>query len=310
MSDLLSNLLTGIEIRGSVFCYGEVREPWCFEGGAAEGSLFHAVVEGEAWLGVDGAPRRLGPGDVLLLPRGGRHRLGSLGRRRATPLKRAIDHKPGDPFARLAVGGDGPPAYLICGTFAVDGMQWHPLLRQLPDVMIVNAGLGRWLPATLGALHNQLEHSQLGASLIAGRLAEVLFVQIIAAWLESREDTKEFVDPRIGLSIGLMHRYPGRAWTTPELARAAGMSRSAFFDRFSEMVGETPAAYLKRWRMTLAARALLSEDVTLAVLAERFCYASESSFSRAFRDEHGVNPGAYRAEAPADLVPRAKTARA
>ncbi len=295
MSDALSDILTGVEVRGSVFCYGEVREPWCFEGGAARGCLFHAVVEGEAWLRTEGPPRRLGPGDVLLLPRGGRHRLGSRDRKRATPLRRAVDHQPGDPFARLAVGGDGPPAYLICGTFDVEGLDWHPLLRELPDELVVNAGLGRWLPTTISALHHQLEHSQLGASLIAGRLAEVLFIQVVAAWLDTQDRSGAFSDPRIGRAIGLMHRDPGRAWTAAELARAVAMSRSAFFDRFSNLLGATPAAYLKRWRMTLAARALRAEDVTLRELAERLGYASQSSFSRAFRDTHGVNPGAYRA---------------
>lgn len=295
MSDPLSDILTGVDVRGSVFCYGEVCEPWCFEGGAA-GCLFHAVVEGEAWLQLDGATRRLGPGDVMLLTRGRRHRLGSRDRQRATPLQRAVEHRPGDPFARLAVGGDGPPSYLICGTFEVDGLEWHPLLRRLPELVVVNAGLGRWLPATLGALHNQLEHSQLGSAFVAARMAEVLFVQVVAAWLHTRTDEPALTDPKIGRAIGLMHREPGRNWTAPTLAREVGMSRSAFFEHFSGMVGQTPAAYLKRWRMTLAERALRSEDVTLRELADRLGYASESSLSRAFRDVYEVAPGSIRRE--------------
>ena len=297
MSDPLSDVLTGIDVRGSVFCYGEVREPWCFEGGAARGALFHAVIEGEAWVRVGDRPRRLGAGDVLLLPRGGRHRLGSRDRKRATPLRRAVDHRPGDPFARLAVGGDGPPSYLICGTFDVEAMDWHPLLRELPDVLVVNAGLGQWLPATLQALHNQLEHAGLGASLIAARLAEVLFVQVVAAWMSGPDGVPALADPQIGRAIGLMHRTPGDPWSAESLARAVGISRSKFFQRFSSVVGQTPAAYLKRWRMTLASRALRTEDVTLRELADRLGYASESSFSRAFADEHGRAPGAFRREA-------------
>lgn len=296
MSDPLSDILTGVDVRGSVFCYGQVREPWCFEGGGTRGCLFHAVVEGEAWLQLDGAPRRLGPGDVMLLTHGRRHRLGSRDRKRATPLQRAVEHRPGDPFARLAVGGDGAPSYLICGTFEVDGLEWHPLLRRLPDVVVVNAGLGRWLPATLGALHNQLEHSQLGSAFVAARLAEVLFVQLVAAWLQAQGGEPALADPKIGRAIGLMHREPGRDWTAPNLAREVGMSRSAFFDRFASLVGHTPAAYLKRWRMNLAERALRCEDVTLRELADRLGYASESSLSRAFRDVYEVAPGSIRRE--------------
>ena len=300
MTDPLSDILSGVDVRGSVFCYGEVREPWCFEGGAKGSCLFHAVVEGEAWLQLDDAPaRRLGPGDVMLLTQGRTHRLGSRERRRATPLRRAVEHRPGDPFARLAVGGEGQPSYLICGTFEVDGLRWHPLLQRLPDLVVVNAGLGRWLPATLGALHNQLEHSQLGSAFVAARLAEVLFVQVVAAWLSSQSDEPMLADPKIGRAIDLMHREPGRGWSVPMLAREVGMSRSAFFERFSSLVGQSPAAYLKRWRMLLARRALLSEDVTLGELADRLGYGSESSLSRAFRDVYEVAPGNVRRESSA-----------
>jgi len=297
MTDPLSDILTGVDVRGSVFCYGEVREPWCFEGGAANRGLFHAVVDGEAWLRVGDQRKRLASGDVLLMPRGGQHRLGSRDRKRATPLRRAVEHRADDPFARLAIGGEGPASYLICGSFQVDALKWHPLLRRLPDVVVVNAGLGQWLPTTLRALHNQLEHAELGASLIASRLAEVLFVQVVAAWVRSHGGAPAMADPQVGRAIGLMHREPGQAWSAETLARAVGMSRSTFFERFSAMVEQTPAAYLKRWRMTLAARALRDEDITLRELAARLGYASESSFSRAFRDAEGVTPGAFRRSA-------------
>lgn len=286
--------MTGVDVRGSVFCFGEVRTPWCFEGGATKGCLFHVVVSGEAWLTTEDDPMRLGPGDVLLLPRGGRHKLGSRDRKRATPLRRAVEHRPGEPFARLAVGGDGAPSYLICGTFEVEGLDWHPMLRQLPDTLVVQAGVSQWLPGTLAALQGHLEHSQLGASLIAGRLAEILFVQVVGTWLQQRREGEIFADPQIGQAIGLMHRDPAGDWSAVSLARAVGMSRSAFFQRFAKRVSQTPAAYLRQWRMTLAARALKNEEVTLRELADRLGYASEASLSRAFRDTHGMTPGAYR----------------
>lgn len=82
----------------------------------------------------------------------------------------------------------------------------------------------------------------------------------------------------------------------PSLANEVGMSRSGSFDRFRALVGEPPGRYLTRWRMTLAPRALGSEDVELRELADRLGYATEASFSRAFRRHHGRTPGTFRRE--------------
>ena len=49
-----------------------------------------------------------------------------------------------------------------------------------------------------------------------------------------------------------MHERPAHAWTLEELARTARLSRTAFAENFKRVVGETPIAYLTRWRMTLA----------------------------------------------------------
>jgi len=55
-----------------------------------------------------------------------------------------------------------------------------------------------------------------------------------------------------------MHSEPGHSWTLPELAVLAGFSRSAFAQWFCERTGETPIAYLTRWRMLLATEHLQS----------------------------------------------------
>lgn len=298
--DALSQILRSIEVRGSVFCHGEVRAPWCFHGGAEGLCLFHAVVEGEAWVELDDdEPRRLVAGDVVMLPRGGRHRMGSAAGLKAVPLGSVLDRND-QAFARFELPGDGARSYLICGSFTVEGLDWHPLLRALPEPLIVNAGAVGWLRATLATLEKQLESARLGSVLVASRLAEMLFVQVLAGWLETGgEDSDGWLrglrDPVIGRAIGLIHEQPGRDWTAATLGRAVGMSRSSFFVRFGELVGESPARYLTRWRMTLAAQALERHDgSSIQEIADQLGYRSTPSFTRAFRKHHGVTPGAWR----------------
>ena len=72
------------------------------------------------------------------------------------------------------------------------------------------------------------------------------------------------------------------------------MSRAAFFARFGELVGQTPARYLARWRMRAAADILARTDLPLATVAQRVGYKNEQAFARAFRRVMGESPRSYR----------------
>jgi AraC-like DNA-binding protein len=74
----------------------------------------------------------------------------------------------------------------------------------------------------------------------------------------------------------------------------AALTRSAFAERFTAMIGEPPMQYLTRWRLTLAAQALRAGSDSIARIAERSGYDSEASFTRAFKRECGVPPTTWR----------------
>jgi len=73
----------------------------------------------------------------------------------------------------------------------------------------------------------------------------------------------------------------------------AGMSRSVFAQRFREAVGETPIAYLTRWRMLLAAEQLARGRDSLAETAASLGYESENAFNTAFKRIMGCSPRRY-----------------
>ena len=100
-------------------------------------------------------------------------------------------------------------------------------------------------------------------------------------------------DPLLGRALAAFHDQPGAPWSLAALAREAGMSRSAFAARFSDLIGEPPMAYVTTWRMDVAARLVREERLPLARVAERVGYQSEAAFNRAFRRAHGVTPGAF-----------------
>ena len=129
-------------------------------------------------------------------------------------------------------------------------------------------------------------------------MADVIFIQILRAYLARvPEDGGGFLgalrDPSTAAALGAMHQRPEAPWTVASLAKEVGLSRSVFAARFAQLVGEPPLGYLTRLRMEKAA-ILLREGATLAKASHLTGYASDASFSHAFRQWAGVAPGAYR----------------
>jgi AraC-like DNA-binding protein len=91
-----------------------------------------------------------------------------------------------------------------------------------------------------------------------------------------------------------MHRLPAHDWTVQELAGVACLSRSAFAERFSHVMGTPPLGYLTRHRMRLAARHLATSGYSVSRIAEQVGYGSEAAFSQAFKREYGMPPSAWR----------------
>jgi transcriptional regulator GlxA family with amidase domain len=100
-------------------------------------------------------------------------------------------------------------------------------------------------------------------------------------------------DPRLAPAIRQMHGQLARSWTVAELAKAAALSRSAFFERFTRVVGVRPMEYMLAWRMAVARDLLRRQDLGVAEVAERVGYGSASTFSTAFSRFVGQPPGRY-----------------
>jgi AraC-like DNA-binding protein len=131
------------------------------------------------------------------------------------------------------------------------------------------------------------------------RLADVLVVYAIRWWLDhgTEECTgwlKAIRDPHVGRALAAIHRKPEDVWTVASLAKSVHMSRSVFFQRFTELVGTSPVQYLTRWRMNLAERWLREDRLGIGEVAARLGYESAPSFSRAFKRHTGVPPGEAR----------------
>ena len=90
---------------------------------------------------------------------------------------------------------------------------------------------------------------------------------------------------------------PSAPWTVEKLADAAGLSRSAFFERFRTIFGAPPLETLTRIRLDHAKQLLTASQAPLPEIAVAVGYQSESALIRAFKREFGIAPGQWRKEA-------------
>jgi transcriptional regulator GlxA family with amidase domain len=136
-----------------------------------------------------------------------------------------------------------------------------------------------------------------GRELVLERLVEVLLIEALRSATSSDEASpgllRGLADPRLAPAIRQMHAQVARPWTVAQLAKPAGLSRSAFFERFTRTVGLPPMEYLLAWRMAVAKDLLRRHEVGLAEVAERVGYGSASTFSTAFSRHVGQPPSHY-----------------
>ncbi|MCO4769395.1 MAG: AraC family transcriptional regulator [Deltaproteobacteria bacterium] len=302
--DGLSQFLSAVRVEGSLFSRAEMAAPWGVRTKGAGAGIFHVVVRGSGHAQVDGveAPIAFRAGDLLVMPHGHGHVLRDTPASDARHISEWPTEEGDDGLPCILAGADGPTTSLLCGTFRLDPEARGFLLPLLPPVIHVPAGgspAASWLDATLRLMADELDATRPGGAALVARLADLLFVHVLRSWIDQAPPGSggwltALGDARLARALGCIHGEPHRSWSVDQLAAKAGMSRSAFFTAFSHRVGETPAAYLLRWRMTLAQGRLRRGGEGIAGVAEAVGYGSEAAFSRAFKRHVGVSPSVWR----------------
>jgi transcriptional regulator GlxA family with amidase domain len=154
------------------------------------------------------------------------------------------------------------------------------------------------LGALVAALGDEALADRPGRSLVLDRLLGVMLVEALryrpaAIQGSNRGLLAGLADAKVGKALRIMHEDAQRPWTVAALARAVGMSRSAFAARFTHLIGMPPIDYLARWRLTLAKAALASSNVPMAEIAAIAGYQPVSAFSTGFKRATGLSPKFY-----------------
>lgn len=261
---------------------------------------FAVVVEGGCWLRI--GHNELQPfrtGDFLLQPEAGEFAFMSEPDVPTVFGNSAYKAAAGD-IIKLG-GAGGTKTRIVGGYFQVEKINTDLFAALLPRSVHVRAsenGAQR-LGNLLGLIAEEARDVRPGRTLVLQRLAEVMIVEAL------RRPVPQDMPLSFGLLAGLKDRNLAAAlhaihadlshdWKLSALAHSAGLSRSAFSRRFTEVIGISPMTYLLQWRMAVAKSALINERLTLDEVAARTGYGSAGAFSHAFLRTVGCTPSTFR----------------
>ncbi|ALX14261.1 AraC family transcriptional regulator [Burkholderia cepacia JBK9] len=305
-SDLISELLTGMRLRGVQYRRIEAGPAFGLGFDTRPGhAYFHFLAVGSAVLRTeDGTLHELSAGNALFLPRGDAHQLLSgidqpvrdIDTFDAAPLGDTVSAVNACPSKSMT-----PGAILFTGCMAFDLGGMQALGRLMPGVMVVDAKGKRYpgLMPILASMKREICSGRIGFAGVLARLADVVAAMLVRGWVECGCDNASGLvaalrDPRLARAILALHRQPDRVWSVSELAAECHISRSVFAERFQATIGTPPLRYATELRMRVASQWLNHDRLPIETVALKLGYASQAAFSRAFKRVTGVPPGASR----------------
>jgi AraC-like DNA-binding protein len=274
--------------------------PWLVRRSEAGQPFYAVVLEGSCHLTVDGqGTTTLSAGDFVLIPAVHGFATASRGHPHATDpaaVSSPVQMVPGG--VRVGDPDGAIDTRMLIGHCTFDSPDAALLVSLLPRWLLVR---GEPRLATLVQLVNDETRAERPArEVVLARLLEVLLIEALrlsacssACRAASPGLASGLADARLAAALRCLHGAPARAWTVEQLAKEAAMSRSAFFERFSQTVGVTPMDYLLAWRMALAKQLLREGGLAVARIAERVGYSSASTFGAAFLRHVGMSPARF-----------------
>ncbi len=303
--DLIDDILSTLNLRGALYFRTDFSGPWGVtvpdHVGAAR---FHLVIQGRCHVRLaTGEQATLGPGDLILIPAGRSHTLCGHENCEAPPLETVLAETgyQGEGVLILGDGDQRAATQMVCGHFTFRNGADHPLLRALPNVLLLSAADRAHEPLlddTLRLITQRIFEARPGSMASVVKLSEAAFIELVRTSAAEENNLSAimaaFEDKQIARALKCIHEQANGAWTVETLAREAGMSRSRFAERFRALLGVAPMAYLSEWRLQKALAMLDDTRSSVQQIAVETGYQSPAAFTRAFAGRFGLPPTEYR----------------
>lgn len=324
--DALSALLEEVHLHGANYYYLHGHGDWQFQLTPPDDLMvFYVVLSGNFYINIDGQQVMGQAGDMLMLPRSMAHHCAAVELDESKlPTDELIHALPMNNNEPMQIGNGFMNTQAILVLCEYDQDMAKPLLNALPSILPepkssgasadhvpVNKGFSPMFSSTHFDIHSEIvkiglaylsletRTERMGKATMINRLISMLMVECLREYIEGLNKESDnwllaLTDANLAKAIGVMHAQPEENWSINSLAEIAGMSRSSFAERFKHVVGEPPLTYLTSYRLRLAARFLRLEQYSIGRISELVGYASDSTFSQAFKREYSISPMQYR----------------
>ncbi len=309
---VLSDILKSMRVSGNVLINEEYVPPWSVSipdasdlenllklSKGTQAVAFHYVKRG--FIEVvpsEGEPVMVEAGEMAICFGGIAHKLSQFSEKKAVPVE-AILLEGNNPFApseKTRVRSTS----VMCGVFMLKNLELNPLLASLPKILHVSrAKIGgeNNLTNILNWIDREINQAT-QCTYVIERLLELLCAEVLRAHLNQIITNSGWFyamkDPIVSRAISMIHAQPGNDWSVNRLAGGVAMSPSRFAARFNAALGDSPMAYVTKWRMNVAGRLLGESQQKVEEIAMSVGYENVAAFSRTFKRHLGISPVAWR----------------
>ncbi|MGQ9374944.1 AraC family transcriptional regulator [Acinetobacter tandoii] len=301
--DALSKIFDDIHLNKSEYLYLKAQGDWCFQYQDQSAMVAYAMVTGHAIIQLDATTQvQARAGDLILIPSGQSHTAFNTPNPLVDTLN--ITHRfdeTGEKSIEFGTG-EGKQTVILAIRCHMDSIMARPLLNALPHSIHLHQMNGQtipeWLQIGLQFLAVETLQVQPGRDKILDHLVSIFFIECVRDYILQLSDSNNWLaalsHPELSNALAAIHGQPQRAWTVETLAEQCCMSRSKFAQLFSQIVGETPLAYLQQHRLRIASQYLRQGQYTIQQIAHLVGYASETAFSQTFKKQFDLTPTQYR----------------
>jgi AraC-like DNA-binding protein len=294
---LLSRLVANLDLRVEPFAVCDVRSGARLRLAPPAMEVLHFVLSGRGRLKTHGGVQELGPDTLVVIPPGLGHSIESADGEGAQLSADQAD-LPSGVLERVVVG-DGDDGLLVaCGRVTVTYGGLVDLFARLSEPLVVDFTDTPSMRAAFAALLDEQGGGRPGSAEMVAALMSQCFIQLLRRLCDTDECRLPWLsaldDERLARVLDEILKRPEASHSLEELAALAGMSRTAFSERFAEVFGRSAGEFVKQARLSRAAQLLRTTDLAVKEIAGKIGFASRSHFSRAFADRYGQSPAEFR----------------
>ncbi|MEG1709147.1 MAG: AraC family transcriptional regulator [Acinetobacter sp.] len=302
--DALSKIFDDIHLNRSEYIYLKPQGNWvhCYQ--EQDAMIGYVVLVGSMMLQLNSHTQLyVEAGDLILIPSGQNHSCSSHTHSNlveALDITTLFDQKRQETIEFGSPSGES--TLILAIRCHLDTLMARPLLHALPPYIhihhITGSAAPEWLQIGLHFLAIEAYQIRPGRDKILDHLVSILFIECVRDYIAQLNDSNNWLSalshPELSNALAAIHSQPELAWTVETLAEQCCMSRSKFATLFSQIVGETPLAYLQQYRFRLASQHLRAGQFSIQQIAHRVGYSSETAFSQTFKKLFNLTPSQYR----------------